>query len=169
MVHKSCINEDPDEAYLALRPLGYVPGFFIAICGIIINSMTIFVIIKQRNFLKKHRIVPLLFYVTFFELLACMYGIPLQAFKFYFNYVPIKSENEWQTACQATFALFAIIFQMSVYLLLLINVNRALSIYDQRRASGWFNWKYTSVLVLLVSAKLHIQPCVITFNKLLNH
>ena len=157
MVDKLCVDSPPDESYLALTPLGYVSGFFITLCGIIINSMTIFVIIKQRKFLKKHRIVPLLFYVTFFELLACVYGIPLQAFKFYFKawpFSPKKDYSDWygsESTCAWTFTPFAIIFQMSVYLLLLITINRALSLYDQSRASGWFNWKYTSVLVFLVS------------------
>ena len=151
-----CVDSDPEPSYKALAPLGYVSGFFIAVCGIIINSMTIFVIIKQRHFLKKHRIVPLLFYVTFFELLDCVYGIPLQAFKFYFEEWPISPVDEtehenWRVVCETTFAPFAIMFQMSVYLLLLITINRALSLYDQSRASGWFNWKYTSVLVFLVS------------------
>ena len=115
-VNQSCVDFCPDPSYLALTPLGYVSGFFIAICGIIINSMTIFVIIKQRNFLKKHRIVPLLFYVTFFELLDCVFGIPLQAFKFY-NPEWHKTYEEWPAVCKAIFAPFSIIFQMSVYLL----------------------------------------------------
>ena len=146
----------PDQSYLDLAPLGWVFGFVIAFAGIIINSMAIFAIIKQRNYLKKHRIVPLLFYITSFELLDCVYGIPLQAFKFYFRAwpFPTPSKNPSTAVCQATFAPFAVLFQMSVYLLLLITINRALSLYDQRRAAGWFNWKYTSLWVCMVSAKL---------------
>ena len=150
------MNSNPDQTLLDLTPLGWVFGFAIAFAGIIINSMAIFAFIKQRNYLKHHRIVPLLFYITIFELLDCVYGIPLQAFRFYFKAWPFSPKDDYsdwdesESTCAWSLAPFFIIFQMSVYLLLLVNVSRALSLYDQRRAAQWFNWKYSSVLVLMV-------------------
>ena len=142
------------STYKQFSPVGWVFGSFLAPCGILINSMTIYVIVKQRNFLKKHRIIPLLFYLAFFEILNCIYAIPLHSFKFFSKEWPFSPPS--QAICKATLAPYAITMQMSVYLLLLITINRALSLYDQNRAAGWFNWKYTSILVFMVSEKIII-------------
>ena len=144
------MSTDPDPLYLKFSTVAWVCGFLIAIFGAILNSMTIFTIFKQRTFLKQHSIVPLLFYVTVFELLDCIYGIPLQSLKFYFKAWPFSKDPK--SDCHITFTPFAIMFQMSVYLLLLITINRALSLYDQIRAARWFNCKNTTIQVFLVSS-----------------
>ena len=149
--------KDPDPLYLKFSTVAWVCGFLIAIFGIIFNSMTIFTIFKQRILLKQHSIVPLLFYVTVFELLDSIYGIPLQSLKFYFKEWPFSKDPK--SDCRFTFTPFAIMFQMSVYLLLLITINRALSLYDQTRAARWFNCKHTTIQVFLVSSWLLMLIC----------
>ena len=138
-----------DPIYWKFSTAAWICGFLIAIIGIIINSMTIFTIFKQRSFLKAHSIVPLIFYVTVFELLDCIYGIPLQSLKFYLRDWPFTKDP--QSECGYTFIPFAIMFQMSEYLLLLITINRALSLYDHNRAARWFDFKQTTIKVFLVS------------------
>ena len=152
-------QDPPDQSYLDLAPLGWVFGFVIAFVGIVFNSMTIFAFIKQRNYLKRHRIVPLLFYLTCFELLDCLYGIPLQSIRFYFKAWPFSTQNNYEnwtgseSTCAWSIGPFYVMFQMSMYLLLLINISRAVSLYDQRRAAQWFNWKYSTILVFMVMKK----------------
>ena len=143
-------------AYINSGILGYSCGFPIAFIGLVLNVITIIVILKQKS-IRKHPLVPLIFYMTLSDLVICLYGIPMKSLQFYLNYwpfakMPQKMSKDNDFICKLTFPLFALPWLVSLILLSLVSVNRGLSLlYGKDFALRKFNWKNTSIIFLIVS------------------
>ena len=152
-----CQSDYCRMAYKNSGILGYSCGFPIAFIGLVLNILTTIVILKQKG-IRKHPLVPLIFYMTLSDLVICVYGIPVQALKYYWNFWPFAKspqrmyENDNDLICKLTFPLFALPWLVSLILLSLVSVNRGLSLlYGKDFALRKFNWKNTTIIFLTVS------------------
>ena len=155
-----CQSDYCRMAYKNSGILGYSCGFPIAFIGLVLNIITIFVILKQKS-IRKHPLVPLIFYMTLSDLVICLYGIPVKSLQFCWNSWPFAKqppemhEDNNDFICKLTFPLFALPWLVSLILLSLVSVNRGLSLlYGKDFALRKFNWKNTSIIFLIVSTPL---------------
>ena len=163
-----CHSDYCRMAYINSGILGYSFGFPIAFIGLVLNVITIFVILKQKS-IRKHPLVPLIFYMTLSDLVICLYGIPVKSLQFCWNSWPFAKqppemhEDNNDFICKLTFPLFALPWLVSLILLSLVSVNRGLSLlmYGKDFALRKFNWKNTSIIFLIVSTPLCFLNCKI--------
>ena len=143
---------DHKTAYVNSGILGYSCGFTIAFIGLVLNVITIIVILKQKG-IRCHPLVPLIFYMTLSDLVICLYAIPVQSLKYYFNDWPFaKKYGDNDLICKLTFPPFALPWMVSMIMLSLVSVNRGLSLlYGKDFALRKFNWKNTSIIFFIVS------------------
>ena len=64
---------------------------------------------------------------------------------------PIRVDSDDNENCKFNYTILEFIYASSVYLIFLVNFNRAYSLYDQNKASTWFGMRGTSISVALVS------------------
>ena len=156
MDNETCQSDYCRTAFVNSGILGYSCGFAIAFIGLVLNLITIIVILRQKS-IRKHPLVPLIFYMTLSDLVICLYGIPVKSLQYYWNYWPFanKNYNDNDYICKLTFPLFALPWLVSLILLSLVSVNRGLSLlYGKDFALRKFNWINTSIIFLIVSTPL---------------
>ena len=106
---------------------------------------------------------PLLFFLAIIDFIACSYGITTQSSKYLFDHWPLRpfglteDEKVNDANCKFNYTILEFIYASSIYLIFLVNVNRAYSLYNQNKASNWFDMRGTSKSVALVSSfKKHL-------------
>ena len=118
-------------------------------------------ILAFGTFHKNVILAPLLFFLAIIDFMACSYGITTQSSKYLLEKWPLRpfessdlfSKDEVEKAnCKFNYTIVEFIYASSVYLLFLVNVNRAYSLYNRNKASNWFDMRGTSKSVALVSS-----------------
>ena len=106
-------------------------------------------------------LAPLLFFLALVDFIACGYGIttqssklilqewPLRPFGSTKGLLPNEAEKVNNANCKFNYTILEFIYASSVYLIFLVNFNRAYSLYNQNKASLWFGMKGTSISVAL--------------------
>ena len=101
---------------------------------------------------------PLLFFLAIIDFIACSYGITTQSSKYLFDHWPLRpfglteDEKVNDANCKFNYTILEFIYASSIYLIFLVNVNRAYSLYNQNKALNWFDMRGSSKSVALVSS-----------------
>ena len=97
-------------------------------------------------------LASLLFFLALVDFIACGYGITTQSSKYILGDWPLRVDS-WpdNENCKFNYTILEFIYASSVYLIFLVNFNRAYSLYNQNKASTWFGMRGTSISVALVS------------------
>ena len=117
-------------------------------------------------------LAPLLFFLALVDFIACGYGITTQSSKLILQRWPLRpfcptegllseeAEKVNNANCKFNYTILEFIYASSVYLIFLVNFNRAYSLYNQNKASLWFGMKGTSISVALVSFLPQKEMCL---------
>ena len=117
---------------------------FCSTLGFIVNVLTIVVIFKQKE-IQELSISPLIFYLTFSNLMLSMGGLSVQAARFYLREWPLPNNT-----CEYYAYITWTNVSATLHIMVLIGFNRALAMYFYEKANKIFSWRNTSILVTLI-------------------
>ena len=117
---------------------------FCSTLGFIVNILTIVVIFKQKE-IQELSISPLIFYLTFSNLMLSMGGLSVQAARFYLREWPLPNNT-----CEYYAYITWTNVSATLHIMVLIGFNRALAMYFYEKANKIFSWRNTSILVTLI-------------------
>ena len=124
-------------------------GLVIVSCiGIIVNGLTMFVIFRQRCLKNKSSIIPAIFFLSLADFLICSFTLPIQSARFNLQKWPFDSRS---LNCKIIAYINLLLFGLSVCVITLIVVNRAVALYSSNIASKYFSWRNTFFMVILTA------------------
>ena len=141
-----------------------IGGFWAIICallGVITNSMTMLVILKQKK-VRDNLIAPLLFMMCFSNFLFSLVCLPLRALQLFGWFVD-------DSFCQYFPILYFPTVFVSILTCALISLNRALALKNHALAKRVFTWKKTILyynLMWLFSIGVMLLPFYKVWGKL---
>ena len=139
------INAQINEKWSSVAFIGLV---IVSCIGIIVNGLTMFVILSRRYLKNKSSIIPAIFFLSLSDFLICSFTLPIQAARFNLRDWPFGSKS---LNCKIIAYINHLLFALSVGVITLIVINRAVALYSSNIATKYFSWRNTFFMVILIA------------------
>ena len=116
--------------------------------GIIVNGLSMFVIFRRQCLQNKSSIIPAIFFLSLSDFLICSFVLPIQTARFHWRKWPFDSQS---LNCQIIAYITHLLYGLSVSMLSLIVINRAVALYSSTIATKYFSWRNTFFMVILIA------------------
>ena len=128
--------------------VAFIGLVIVSFIGIIVNGSTLIVIFKQKSrSLNNKSIIPAIFFLSLSDFLICSFTLPIQAARFYLRHWPF--DLNW--GCKSIAYINHLLFALSVSMITLIVINRAVAQYSSEIATKYFSWRNTFFMVILIA------------------
>ena len=128
--------------------VAFIGLVIVSFIGIIVNGSTLIVIFKQKSrSLNNKSIIPAIFFLSLSDFLICSFTLPIQAARFNLRQWPF--DLNW--GCKSIAYINHLLFALSVSMITLIVINRAVALYSSKSATKYFSWRNILVTVMLIA------------------
>ena len=123
--------------------------------GIIVNGLSMFVIFRRQCLQNKSSIIPAIFFLSLSDFLICSFILPIQTARFHWRkwpfYVDLQLQDPNSPNCQIIAYITHLLYGLSVSMLSLIVINRAVALYSSTIATKYFSWRNTFFMVIPIA------------------